>query len=128
MYKPLPPPPHPKILTSQKLSDPLGFSGFISFHRLVSLGGYIQYPEDGVYSLSCVLFGHKALESSSLENLYKKVYRTWPKAVKAFIKHPNAPAVTNKKNQILLARFPDEYRGKATAINKVFHSTHKESI
>ena len=39
--------PLPKILTSQKLSDPLSLSGFISFHGLVILDECIQYSEYG---------------------------------------------------------------------------------
>ena len=35
---------------------------------------------------------------------------------------------THKKSQILLTRFPDEYRGKEVPINKIFDSTHKENI
>ena len=66
--------------------------------------------------------------SSSLEGLYKKPYRTWPTAVKAFKKHQNAPTGTHKKSQILLIRFLDECRGKEVPKNKVFDSTHKESI
>ena len=66
--------------------------------------------------------------SSSLENLYKKPYQTWPTAVKAFKKHQNAPTRTPKKSQILVTRFLDEYRGKEVAINKVSDSAHKESI
>ena len=34
--------------------------------------------EDGAYCLPCVLFGHKVVGSSSLENLYRKSYQTWP--------------------------------------------------
>ena len=43
--------------------------------------------EDDAYCLLCVLFGHKVVGSSSLENLYRKPYRTWPTAVKTFKKH-----------------------------------------
>ena len=66
--------------------------------------------------------------SSSLENLYRKPYRKWPTAVKTFKKHQNAPTRTHQKNQILLIKFLDEYRGKEVPINKVFDSTHKENI
>ena len=84
--------------------------------------------EDGAYCLPCVLFGHKVVGSSSLENLYRKPYRKWPTAVKTFKKHQNAPTRTHKKDQILLIKFLDEYRGKEVPINKVFDSTHKENI
>ena len=84
--------------------------------------------EDGAYCLLGVLFGHKVVGSSSLKNLYKKSYQTWTAAVKTFRKHKNAPTRTLKKSQILLTRFIDEYRGKKVSINKVFDSTHKESI
>ena len=89
---------------------------------------YYSWWEDGAYCLSGVLFGHKVVGSSSLENLYRKPYRTWPTAVKTFKKHQNAPMETHKKSQILLIRFLDEYRGKEVPINKVFHSTHKENF
>ena len=46
--------------------------------------------EDGVYCLPCVLFDHKVVGSSSLENLYKKTYRTWPAEVTTFKKYQNA--------------------------------------
>ena len=65
---------------------------------------------------------------SSLENLYRKPYRKWLTVVKTFQKHQNALTGTNKKSQILLIRFLDEYRGKEVPINKVFDSTHKENI
>ena len=84
--------------------------------------------EDGAYCLPFVLFGHKVVGSSSLENLYRKPYRKWPTAVKTFKKHQNAPTRTHKKDQILLIKFLDEYRGKEVPINKVFDSTHKENI
>ena len=35
---------------------------------------------------------------------------------------------TPKESEILLTRFLDEYRSKEVPINKVFDSTHKESI
>ena len=89
---------------------------------------YYSWGEDGAYCLPGVLFGHKVVGSSSLENLYRKPYRTWPTAVKTFKKHQNAPTWTHKKSHILLTRFLDEYRGKEVSINKVFDSTHKENI
>ena len=58
--------------------------------------------EDGAYCLPCILFGHKVVGSSSLEILYRKLYQTWPTAVKKFKKHKNAPTRTHKKTQILL--------------------------
>ena len=66
--------------------------------------------------------------SSSLENLYKKTYRTWPTAVKTFKKHQNTQTRSHKKSQVLLTKFVDEYRGKEVPINKVFDSTHKKTL
>ena len=108
---------HQKILTSQNLSGPL---------RVYM--GFLLSVEDSAYCLPCVLFGHKVVGNSSLENLYRKPYRKWPTAVKTFKKHQNAPTRTHQKNQILLIKFLDEYRGKEVPINKVFDSTHKENI
>ena len=88
---------------------------------------YSQW-EDGAYCLPCVLFGDKIVGTSSLESLYTKPHRKWPTAVKTFKKHQNAPTRTHKKDQILLIKFLDEYRGKEVPINKVFDSTHKENI
>lgn len=46
---------YPKILTSLKLSCPVGLFGFKNFHGFAILAGL----EDGNYCLSCVLFGQK---------------------------------------------------------------------
>ena len=86
--------------------------------------------EDGAYCLPCVLLGNKVVRSSSLENLYKKPYRTWPMAVKTFKNIKMLQRGHTKKTKILLARFIEytEYRSKEVQINKVFDSTNKESI
>ena len=42
--------------------------------------------EDGAYCLPFILFGHKVVGSSSLENLYRKPYQKWPTTVKTFKK------------------------------------------
>ena len=60
---------HQKILTSQKLSGPFGLSGLKNFHGFLILGGRMVSI---AYLLFC--FGHKVVESSSLENIYKKPY------------------------------------------------------
>ena len=38
--------------------------------------------EDSAFFPPCVLSGNKVVERSSLENLYRKPYRTWPTGVK----------------------------------------------
>ena len=81
---------------------------------------YYSWWEDGAYCLPGVLFGHKVVGSSSLENLYRKPYRTWPTAVKTFKKHQNTQTRSHKKSQIVLTRFLDEYTGKVVPTNKVF--------
>ena len=88
---------------------------------LLSVGGWCLLP-------SLCFIWYKIVGSSSLENLYRKPHRKWPTAVKTFKKHQNAPTRTHKKDQILLIKFLDEYRGKEVPINKVFDSTHKENI
>ena len=113
---------HKKNLTSQKLNSPLGLSGLKSFHGFVILG------ERMVPIAFLVFYLAKVVGSSSLENLYRKPYRTWPMAVKTFKKHLNGPTGAHKKSQILLTRFIDEYRGKEVPRNKVFDSIHKERI
>ena len=55
------------------------------------------------------LFVHKTVRNSSLRNVYKKPYRTWLTAIKAFKTHQSAPERTHKKSQILLRRFLDEH-------------------
>ena len=69
--------------------------------------------EDKAYCLPSALFGHifghKIIRNSTLQNLYKKPYGTWPAGVKTFKKHQNAPTRTHKKSQIILCRFVDEY-------------------
>ena len=84
--------------------------------------------EGGGYCLPCILFGHKVVGSSGLENIYKKLYQTWPTAVKTLKKHRYSPTGKHKKSQILLTRFLNEYWGKHVPINKVSDSTHKENI
>ena len=115
---------HQKVLTSQKLSGPL--ARFVWFEEFP----WVCYSrwEDGAYCLLCVLFRHKVVGSSSLENLYKKSYQTWKMAVKTFKKQQNATTGAHKKSQRLLTTFIDGYRGKEVPINKVFDSTSKESI
>ena len=106
--------------TFQKLSGPLGLPGLKSFHDL-----FYSWWDNGVYCFPSVLIGHEIVGSSSLENLYKKLYQTWSTAVKTF---KNIKTLQHEKCQILLTRFIDEYRGKEVPINKVFDSTNKESI
>ena len=68
---------HPKVLTSQELSSPVGVFSLKSFHRLVILGGRIE-------PTAClVLFVHKNVEKSlqkaiskmanSSKNIFKKI-------------------------------------------------------
>ena len=74
------------------------------FHGFVILARW----EDRTYCLSSVFFGHKN-GSSCLEHFEKKLYQIWPAAVEKLKKHENAPTRTQKKSQILLRRFLDEY-------------------
>ena len=76
---------------NQKLSCPLGSFGSKSCYRFVTLARW----ENGTYCLSSVLFGHK---NESSEYFCKNPYQTWPKAVKTFKNHQNAPPRTHKKN------------------------------
>ena len=87
----------PQILTSEKLSCPLGSFGSKSFHGFVIL----TQRQNGTDCLSPVLFGH---EKGSSEYFCNKPYQTMPKAVKTFKKHQNTPKGTYKMNQILLYR------------------------
>ena len=87
----------PQILTSEKLSCPLGSFGSKSFHGFVILTQW----QNGTDCLSPVLFGH---EKGSSEYFCNKPYQTMPKAVKTFKKHQNTPKRTYKMNQILLYR------------------------
>ena len=92
---------HPKVMFSQKLCNTLGWlKGF-------PWVCYSQW-EDAAYYLSWVFFDHKNVGSSSLENLYKIAYRTWPTTVETLKKHQNDPTRTQKKSQILFHRFLDE--------------------
>ena len=84
-------------MTSEKLSCPLGSFDSKSFHGFITLARW----ENGTYCLLSVLFGHK---NGSSEYFCKKPYQVWPKAVKKFNKHQNAPTRTHKKSQILLYR------------------------
>ena len=91
---------HPNILTSQKLSNPLGLLGLNSFHGLVILSGKVELID----SLAFILFDYKNVRSSRLENLYKKPYRTWPTAAKTLKKYQDAAMRTYKKSQIIFRR------------------------
>ena len=53
-------------------------------------------------------FIHKNVGSSSLKIFYEEPYQTCLTAVKT-LKNQNDPTNTQKKNQILLHRFLDEY-------------------
>ena len=47
--------------------------------------------EDSTFFPPCVLSGNKVVERSSLENLYRKPYRTWPTGVKTLKKPGSYP-------------------------------------
>ena len=87
----------PQNFEFQKTELSFRFFRLKSFHEFVTL----VFWENGTYCLSSVLFGH---ENGSSEYFCKKTYQAWPKAVKTFKKHQNAPIRTYKKNQILLYR------------------------
>ena len=97
---------HQKILTSQKLSSPLGLLGLKSFHGFVIVGGRIE-------AVACLLL---YLVIKARENLYKKPYQKWQTSVKTFKKHRNVPMAAHKKRQILFHRFLGEYTLFLTAL------------
>ena len=61
---------------------------------------YSQW-EDGTPCLHYVLIGYKKVRGPSLENLYKKLYQTWPTAVKTFkSSNKNTQKETNTETYI----------------------------
>ena len=77
------------------------FVGLKSFHGFIILDGTMGSP-----CLPWVLFGHKNVGSSSLENLYKKTCRTWPGALKTFKKTSKCSKEnTQKGSNIILYIF-----------------------
>ena len=65
---------HLKILTFQKLTNPLGLFGLKSFHRFIILVGSIE-------PIACLVF---YLVIKMCKNLYKKPYQKWQTAVNTF--------------------------------------------
>ena len=110
-------------MTSQKLTGSLGLSDLKSFHGFVTLGGRVVAIAFLAFYLVIKLW-----EVLVWKIFTKKLYQTWPTAVKTLKKHRYSPTGKHKKSQILLTRFLNEYWGKYVPINKVFDSTHKENI
>ena len=89
---------HPKVLTFQKLSKPLGLFGLKSFHEFVILDGRIE-------PIACLVF---YLVIKMWEKLFKKTYQRQQTAVKTFKKHETVP--THKTKEILFHRFLGEHK------------------
>ena len=90
---------HPKTLTSQKLSSPLGLLGLKIFHGFGIIGGRIE-------PIVCLVF---YVVIKMLENIYKNSYQNLQTAVKIFNKHQNVQTGTHTKKQTLFHRFLGEY-------------------